>query len=184
MGGFDQPGHVGTPPCGQVSFPAGCKLRRINGRIGGGVEVVVKVDAVHGVVLHQLCHALHHIVGSLRNGGVQVGPLVHGADPLRVGVQQAVLCNGRGHGSRAPEPVGIDPGLQRKPPGVGLGQQHVQRVEARVLPLHAGAQVAPREEAAPVKRIPKGAHLCNDGVQPKGQAVIHQRGGIGPERAF
>jgi len=67
---------------------------------------------------------------------------------------------------------------------VGLGQQHVQRVKARVLPLHAGAQVAPWEEAAPVKRIPEGAHLRNDGVQPKGQAVVHQRGGIGPERAF
>ena len=67
---------------------------------------------------------------------------------------------------------------------MGLGQQHVQRVKARVLPLHAGAQVAPREEAAPVKRIPKGAHLRNDGVQPKGQAVVHQRSGIGPERAF
>ena len=184
MGGFDQPGHVGTPPCGQVSFPAGCKLRRVNGRIGGGVEVVVKVDAVHGVILHQLCHALHHIVGSLRNGGVQVSPLVHGADPLRVGVQQAVLCKDGRHGGRAPEPVGVDPGLQRKPPGVGLGQQHVQRVKARVLPLHAGAQVAPREEAAPVKRISEGAHLRNDGVQPKGQAVVHQRGGIGPERAF
>ena len=184
MDSFDQPGHVGTPPCGQVGFSAGCKLRRVDGRIGGGVEVVVKVDAVHGVILYQLCHALHHIVGSLRNGGVQVGPLVHGADPLRVGVRQAVLCKDGGHGSRAPEPVGIDPGLQRKPPGVGLGQQHVQRVEARVLPLYAGAQVAPREEAAPVKCIPEGPHLRNDGVQPKGQAVVHQRSGIGPERAF
>ena len=121
---------------------------------------------------------------SQRNGGVQVSPLVHGADPLRVGVRQAVLCKDGGHGGRAPEPVGVDPCLQRKPPGVGLGQQHVQRVKARVLPLHAGAQVAPREEAAPVKRISKGAHLRNDGVQPEGQAVVHQRGGIGPERAF
>ena len=70
----------------------------------------------------------------------RVGPLVHGADPLRVGVQQAVLCKDGRHGGRAPEPVGVDPGLQRKSPGVGLGQQHVQRVKARVLPLHAGAQ--------------------------------------------
>lgn len=60
----------------------------------------------------------------------------------------------------------------------------MKRVKARSCP-HRWWQVALREEAAPGKAHPKG-HLGAPmiGVQPKGQAVVHQRGSIGPERGF
>ena len=67
---------------------------------------------------------------------------------------------------------------------MGLGEEDVQRVKAGVLPLHAGAEVAPREKLTAVERVPKGPHLCNDRVQPKGEAVVQQLGRPGPERLF
>ena len=65
-----------------------------------------------------------------------------------------------------------------------LGDEDVQRVEARVLPLHPGAQVAPRVEGAAVERIPKGPHLHENGVEPQRGAVVQQSRGIGPERSL
>ena len=44
-----------------------------------------------------------------------------------------------------------------------FGDEDVQRVEAGVLPLYAGAEMAPREEVAPVKRVPERPHLRDDG---------------------
>ncbi len=67
---------------------------------------------------------------------------------------------------------------------MGLGEEDVQRVKAGVLPLHAGAEMAPREKLTAVERVPKGPHLCNDRVQPKGEAVVQQLGRPGPERLF
>ena len=50
---------------------------------------------------------------------------------------------------------------------MGLLQKDVQRVKTGVLPLHAGAQVAPREQLAFVKCISEGPHLRKHRVQPK-----------------
>lgn len=39
---------------------------------------------------------------------------------------------------------------------MGLGEEDVQGVKAGVLPLHAGAEVAPREKLTAVDASPKG----------------------------
>ena len=172
--GPHQRGHIFPPPRGKISRPGRRKLRRVDALVGGGVEVIVKVDAVHRVVLHQLGHALHHIVGGGRLGGVQVKALVHRAHPLRVGVGQIAVRKVRRHGRRGAQAVGVDPRFHRDAPGVGFLQQHVQRVKARVLPLHAGAQMAPRKQTAAVQRIPEGAHLGQHCVQPQSGTVVQQ----------
>ena len=150
--------------------------------VGGGVKIIVKMDAVQRIVLHQLGYALHDVVGGFRDGGVQVQPLAHGADPLRVGVGEVGIRQAGRAGGGTAEPVGVDPRFQRQAPPVCLGEQDVQRVEARVLPLHAGAEVAPRVEGTGVKCIPERPHLHEHGVQPEGSAVVQQGGGVGPER--
>ena len=55
---------------------------------------------------------------------------------------------------------------------MGLLQKDVQRVKTGVLPLHAGAQVAPREQLAFVKCIPEGPHLRKHRVQPKARTIV------------
>ena len=52
------------------------------------------MDAVHGVVPNDLRHALHHIVGGLRDGRVQVDPIARSADPVRMGADQIVRGDG------------------------------------------------------------------------------------------
>ena len=142
------------------------------------------MHAVHRVVPDQLGHPLHDVGSGFREGRVQVQPVAHGADPLRVGVCQVVLGQVGRHCRRAAQAVGVDPRLQREAPAVRLGDEDIQRVEARVLPLHAGAQVAPRVEGAAVERIPKGPHLHENGVEPQRGAVIQQLGCARPERSL
>ena len=101
-----------------------------------------------------------------------------------MGVGEAAFGQHGGHLRRGTETVGVDPRFQRKPPAVGLGDEDVQRVEAGVFPLLPGADMAPREESAAVEGIPEGPHLHDDGVQPDGQAVIHQSRRPGPEGFF
>ena len=132
------------------------------------------MDAVHRVVLHKLCHPLHHIVCGGGHGGVQVQPLPGGAQPVRVGVCQIILCQIRRHRCQGAQAVGVDPRLHPDAPAVRLGQKDIQRVKAGVLALHPGAQMAPREQTAAVQCIPEGAHLCQYGVQPQPGAVVQQ----------
>ena len=179
-----QRGDVLPPPRGKVGCAACRKLHRVHGSIGGGVKIIVKVDAVHRVVLQKLCHALHHIVCGGRHGGVQVQPLPGGAQPVRVGVCQIILCQIRRHRRRGAQTVGVDPRFHPDAPAVRLGKKDIQRVKAGVCPLHPGAQVAPWEQTAAVQRVPEGPHLHDDGVQPDGQAVVHQSRRPGPEGFF
>ena len=72
VGRFHQRGDILPPPCGQIPRAAGGELGRVQRGVCRGVKIVVEVDAVHSVVLHQLCHALHHIVCGFRDGRVQV----------------------------------------------------------------------------------------------------------------
>ena len=188
VGGFDgivsrfhQRGDVLPPPCGQIPRAAGGELGRVQRGICRGVKVVVEVDAVHSVVLHQLCHALHHIVCGFRDSRVQVQPLAHGADPLGMYIGKVIFRQRGRHLRRGAEAVGVHPRFQRKAPAVCFGDEDVQRVETGVLPLHAGAEMAPREQVAPVKSIPERPHLRDDGVQSDGQTVVHQRRRTGPE---
>ena len=181
---LDQARHVLLPPGCQILLTAGLELRRVEGGFGRGIKIIVEVDAVHGVALHKLGHPLHHIRSGLRDGRVQVDPLAHRAAPLRMGVHQIRLPNAGRHGRRAFQPVRVDPGFQRKPPRVCLGDEHIQRVKAGCLPLRTGAEMAPRKQAALVQRIPEGPHLRENGVQPQSGAVVHQRGDIRPERCL
>ena len=169
-----QRGNVLPPPRGKVGCAACRKLHRVHGGIGGGVKVIVKVDAVHRVVLQKLCHPLHHIVCGGRHGGVQVQPLPGGAQPVRVGVCQIILCQIRRHRRRGAQTVGVDPRLHPDAPAVRLGQKDIQRVKAGVFALHPGAQMAPREQTAAVQRIPEGAHLRQHGVQSQPGAIVQQ----------
>ena len=175
VGRFHQRGDVLPPPCGQIPRAAGGELGRVQRSICRGVKIVVEVDAVHSVVLHQLSHALHHIVCSFRDRRVQVQPLAHGADPLGMYIGKVIFRQCGRHLRRGAEAVGVHPRFQRKAPAVCFGDEDVQRVEAGVLPLYAGAEMAPRKQVAPVKRVPERPHLRDDGVQPDGQTVIHQR---------
>ena len=169
---FYQRRHVLPPPRRKAGRTAGRKLRRIDAFLGGGVKIIVKVDAIHCIVLHKLRHALHHVIRSGRLGRVQVQPLSHSAHPLRVGVGKAVLGKVRRHGGGGPQPVGVHPRFYRESPRVGLLQQDIQRVKARVLPLHTGAQVAPREQTAFVQRVSKRPHLRQHRVQAQPCAVL------------
>ena len=178
---LDQSGHVLPPPCCKVCRTAGRKLRRIDAFFGRRVKIIVKVDAVHRVVLQKLGHALHHIVRRCRLGRVQIQPVAHCTHPFRVGVGKVVLCQIRRHGCRGPQPVGIQPRFHRKAAPVGLLQKDVQRVKTGVLPLHAGAQMAPREQLAFVKCIPEGPHLRKHRVQPKARAVFQHLHAPGAE---
>ena len=90
----------------------------------------------------------------------------------------------RRHLRRGAEAVGVHPRFQRKAPAVCFGDEDVQRVEAGVLPLLAGAEMAPRKQGAPVKSIPERPHLRDDGVQPDGQTVVHQLRRTGTEGFF
>lgn len=42
--------------------------------VGGGVKIIVKMDAVQRIVLHQFGHALHDIVGGFRDAGFRYSP--------------------------------------------------------------------------------------------------------------
>ena len=161
---LDQSGHVLPPPCCKVCRTAGRKLRRIDAFFGRRVKIIVKVDAVHRVVLQKLGHTLHHIVRRCRLGRVQIQPVAHCTHPFRVGVGKVVLCQIRRHGCRGPQPVGIQPRFHRKAAPVGLLQKDVQRVKTGVLPLGAGAKVAERKIPAGVQGISKGPHMGKNGV--------------------
>ena len=184
MSRFHQRGDVLPPPCSQIPRAAGGELGRVQRSICRGVKIVVEVDAVHSVVLHQLCNALHHIVCGFRDSRVQVQPLAHGADPLGMYIGKVIFRQRGRHLRRGAEAVGVHPRFQRKAPAVCFGDEDVQRVEAGVLPLYAGAEMAPREEGAPVKRVPERPHLRDDGVQSDGQTVVHQRRRTGTEGCF
>ena len=140
--------------------------------------------AVHRVVLDELRHALHDVVRRFRDGGVQIKAVAHGADPLGVSVGQIVFRQVGRHRGRTAQAVGIHPRFQREAAAVRLGDEDVQRIEARVLPLRARAEMAPRVEGAAVERVPKGAHLREDDIQPQRDAVIQQLGRTRPERGF
>ena len=57
-----QCGHILLPPRGKVHRTAGRKLHRVDAFLGGGVKVIVKVDAIHRIVLQKFRHALQAVV--------------------------------------------------------------------------------------------------------------------------
>ena len=167
-----QCGHILLPPCGKVHRTAGRKLHRVDAFLGGGVKIIVKVDAIHRIVLQKFRHALHHIIRSGRLCRVQVQPVAHRTHPLRMGVGKVILRKAGRHGGRGPQPVGVQPRFHREPPPVGFLQEDVQRVKAGVCPLHPGAQVAPWKQAAAIQRVPEGPHLRQHRVQPKARTIV------------
>ena len=58
--------HRGPPPVVQGLSPAvGCIVLGVDPGLGSGVKIIVKMDAVHGVMVQQLGDALHHKVRHL-----------------------------------------------------------------------------------------------------------------------
>ena len=165
-----QRGHVCPPPCGQGRLrPLAANCAASMAGIGGGVEVIVKVDAVHGVVLHQLGHALHHIVGSCRHRrGSGKAPSSTVQTHSGWVLARLLVRKVRRHGRRGAQPVGVDPRFHRNAPGVGL------RAAARpagqspgpcpCTPVHRWLH---GNSATAVQRIPEGAHLGQHCVQPQ-----------------
>ena len=106
-----QRSHILPSPGGKVCRTGRRKLRRIDGRFRRRVKVIVKMDAVHGVVLQKLRYPLHHIICSGRLCRVQVQPLPHRAHPLRMGVGKVIGRKVRRHRGRGAQPVGVQPRL-------------------------------------------------------------------------
>ena len=103
--------HVLPPPV--VLRPcaaAGRVVRRVKGRVGGGVKIVVKVDAVHSVPCAQLPHPVGNVLPHVRAGGVEIRAGVGVPDPVRVQPRRA--CAAQRRGLPGLDAVRVDPGFQ------------------------------------------------------------------------
>ncbi len=162
---------------------AGRKLRRIDAFFGHRVKNNRQSGCRPPRSSAKLGHALHH------SPPLQARP---GSDTARRPLhthsggcwRKVVLCQIRRHGCRGPQPVGIQPRFHRKAAPVGLLQKDVQRVKTGVLPLHAGAQVAPRNSWLFVKCIeglaPAQAPCSAQG--PRSFPALHAPGAEGIRR--
>ena len=168
---------VGAPPFGQVLSPAVPRVTlRVERFVCGGIKVVVELNSVHVIILHDLRYALHHHVLHLGQSGVVVQPAVRLQRPALVQKRRVVRRQlAGGHGVVEPHAVRVHPCLDGKAAGVGLLHKNGQRVIAGVLPLHARYKVAPGIHCAGVHRVPERAHLHDDGVQPQSRTVVQQR---------
>ena len=174
--------HVLAPPVRQRQrCAAGGVVGGVKGRVGGGVKVIVKMDAVHIVAAAQLIHTVRNVLPHLRVGRIQIQPAVRLPHPVRVDAGKVGGAQFGGQTARL-QPVRVHPRLQRQPPGVGGLHQQRQRVKARILPLRAGAEMAEREVVTGVQRVPEGPHLRKHYAAARVPDVVQHDGNVRRKR--
>ena len=144
-------------------------------KFGGGVEVIVQVDAVHRVGLDDLPGARHDQLPHLGEAGVEIQVALAQAHkgrvlPGRVPLGQLVQAGLQRTGAVLGHPVGVDPGVHLHLAGVGLLHQIGQRVKSAVgrLALLAGQVHAVGEDLGGIEGVGTGPHLKEDGVEAGG----------------
>ena len=166
---LDEHVHVVAPPVGLVTVAPSVGgetdlVRELLSRHGIGVEIVIHVDGVHIVAVHDVAHDAADVLARLgiARVEVQLSAVLH--EQLRVLVvrmQGRERC--RAFGLR---PVRVDPGMQLHAPLVAFGHHKLQRVPHRRgrLALHTGQEAAPRLVGRGVQRVAFRPHLEDDGV--------------------
>ena len=149
---------------------AGGIVCRVEVRGGGGIKIVVEVDAVDGIVRTQFLDPVGNVLPHLGAGGVKVRAVCGVLYPAGVLPCGAVVAERRDKPRL--QAVGVDPRLQLQPARVGGLDEDRQRVKAGVDALRAGTKVAEREICAGVERVAEGAYLRqHDGAAQRADVV-------------
>ena len=143
------------PPSFRAIALVGRCIRKIDVGLRIGIEVVVEVDAVHGVAADHVCY---HVEGALLHA------LVTGIHPHVLAVPVGVRC-------RLTTAEWIEPGVQLHPARVRLGHGEGQRVVGRPRAQEFG----PRLEGGRVERVRHRPDLQKDRVQMQRGGAVEDR---------
>ena len=150
-----------------------------------GVKVIVEVDPVHVIAVHDFPHAVQN--GFLRRGGgryvIVTAPVVLAVGKLG---KPHVLLGVVPHGVAfiGADAVGVEPGVQLQAPFVGGLHRVSQRIEAaRYQRLHGFDRF---ENLRFIVSVAVGPHMEDHRIHPIRPAIVHQRiqRGPGPGRVL